>query len=340
MIRNSVGVPLWKHLFVDYQNGNSKDILQDGNVSCAYFVSCVLKTFGLSPASYANVLSTEKALLQYGRQAIDPATRPQDILPGSVIVRSQQSGEEKQDIYGNARSGHYHIGFYIGGSQAISNMSDRFVAQGLELGVPQQHHYTYNDRRPIKSILTFRFDMSLQEHISQVHPTMLINKQLEIPFVGQTADWLHKPEQQLTSEEIDRGMGLESNLKHGRLCGLACILMANNYFSANKKTYRECIEYRNKTHGNNLLYRGNATGRYYGGLISIAKERGLQGQEGNTDYDDIIGFKMLLADCIDNNKVLICSVSPEFDNTKRGGHLVVIKGYNRNGYQEELIIND
>jgi len=74
----------------------------------------------------------------------------------------------------------------------------------LELGVPQQHHYTYNDRRPIKSILTFRFDMSLQEHISQVHPTMLINKQLEIPFVGQTADWLHKPEQQLTSEEIDR----------------------------------------------------------------------------------------------------------------------------------------
>lgn len=183
MIRNSVGLGLRKHLYISKDDGSSKDILHDGNLSCTYFVSCILKTFNLSPVNSVNVLSFEKVLLEYGWQSIDPSAHPDQIIPGSIIIRSQKEGTDKQDIYGNTRSGHHHIGFYVGDGHAISNMSESFGVEGVEPRTPQQHHYTYNEKRPIKSILTFNFHMTMREYFTQANPTMLFNKQLEIPFI-------------------------------------------------------------------------------------------------------------------------------------------------------------
>ncbi len=136
-------------------------------------------------------------------------------------------------------------------------MSDAFDVDALPAKSPQQHHYTYNGTRAIKYILYFNFHMSLAEHFAQDKPTMLFNKQLEIPFIGQTAERLSRPEYGLTQEEIDRGLGKEADLKNGRLCGLSCLLMANNYLCDSKKTYRDCIHYRDQKHSDNLLYRSN-----------------------------------------------------------------------------------
>lgn len=339
MIHTSVGSSLRKHFFLTKDDKTSRDILQGGNLSCAFYVSSVLNQFNLTPAIFANVLSLQKALLERGWTSLQQDTHPDDLPPWSIIIRDSQPGSSKQDLYNNTRNSHYHIGFYVWDSQAISNMSDAFVAEDQHAKTPQCHHYTYHDTRPIQAILTFRFTMSLTEHFEQQFPTILINAQLEIPFTGQTK--LHLEASGIEWDNLNRALGTDKDLQHGRMCGPACIIMAYQYLSKKTdKTLLDTIPYRDKTHSNNLPYLSKNHDRYHDGLIAIAQDFGLKGHRGEIDPADIAQLKTLIGDCIDNQKVLILSVSPHFITTQRGGHLVVVAWYNRNGYKEELIIND
>lgn len=351
MIQSSIGSSLWKHLYITKDDGTSKDILQNGNVSCAYYVSSLLKQFNLSPATYANVNSLHQSLLNYGWEEISRKGSTEDIPLGSLIIWDEKQGTEKKDMYGNIVAAHSHIGFYVGEDQAISNMSEGFKDNNQILGTPAQHHYTYNDTRVISSIITFNFNMTLAEQFAQKTPTMLINKQLEIPLISQFTEDLQALGLK-TEEELARALGASEGYKYGRMCGPICIAMAGKYFKQDQEDVLSLFyETKNKDYTKTInnqdvtyYYRNQNAGWYYDGLIKKAEEAyGLHGSSGYISPEDesfVANTKALLANCIDNQKILICSVSPEFFTDKRGGHLVIARGYNRNGTSEELFFND
>ena len=137
MIENAAKGENWMFRnFYIIQDGMEKDALENGALSCAVFVSSILylhnqllemqKKSPWLKFTHANVTSTVKDMLQNGWHEIT------ELKLGSILVW------EKQE--------HEHIGFFVGGDQAISNDS-----QGI--GFPWKHNITYNDTRKIEKIL-------------------------------------------------------------------------------------------------------------------------------------------------------------------------------------------
>lgn len=127
-IKKSVGSRMFQTLWVE---GN-KDILEGGDLSCAFFVSNLLKIFNLITDGHATVRNTVKDLKESGWFEIE---EPRE---GAVLVWDEIEFED---------GFHKHIGFYIGNEKAVSNRSEK--------GTPMVHHYLYNeeDPREIKAIL-------------------------------------------------------------------------------------------------------------------------------------------------------------------------------------------
>ena len=141
MVENSVGSRMFRSFFANI-NGEEKEVLKEGRLSCAVVASSILYLFNsvleFSGKScwidfvHANVPSTEKDMIQNGWHPIH------ELRPGAILVWEKRSAHGSQN---------WHIGFYIGDELAISNDS------GLgHTGVPHQHHYTYQDTRKIEKI--------------------------------------------------------------------------------------------------------------------------------------------------------------------------------------------
>lgn len=107
-------------------SGKEVDILEDGGLSCGFFVSSVLYLNKLIGGLHATVRGTEADMLSSGWIEV------KDLKSGAVLIWEKQNG-------------HAHIGFYAGEDLAISNDS-----RGK--GFPHKHHYTYNDIRKIEKI--------------------------------------------------------------------------------------------------------------------------------------------------------------------------------------------
>ncbi len=122
-IRNSVGSKLFKNLWAEV-DGEKKDILVDGDLSCAQFVSGILYLFKLITDRHATVDGTVKDLEQSNWTKI---TSPKK---GCILVWENILYPDGQE--------HKHIGFYIGDGLAISNSpADKS---------PQTHHWTYGEK--------------------------------------------------------------------------------------------------------------------------------------------------------------------------------------------------
>jgi len=128
-IRNSIGSKIFKNYYA-YVNGKKRDILRDGNLSCAVYVSSILLLFGLTDRIHTTVKDTVFSLHKYGWSKINRSRI------GAILV-----WEAKKFPNGET---HKHIGFYIGKGQAISNSS--------KLKSPIVHNWTYNNKRPIENI--------------------------------------------------------------------------------------------------------------------------------------------------------------------------------------------
>ncbi len=123
MIQNAVGANTYRTLYLREGDG-VRDILEDGNLSCAYFVSSILMHFKLIESPHATVAGTVRDLEAHGWQK---AGAPE---PGDVLVwEAQEQGTSGR---------HTHIGFSLGGEQAVSNSTTERV--------PQQHHFTYGEK--------------------------------------------------------------------------------------------------------------------------------------------------------------------------------------------------
>lgn len=119
LIKNSVGANFWRNLYFKV-NGRQRDVLEDGELSCAFFVSSVLLILGLVKEFHATVSGTLADMKTTGWQEI------KKLKLGSVLV-----WEEK--------NGHRHLGFFMGGQSAISNR--------YNLRRPGRHHLTFGVKK-------------------------------------------------------------------------------------------------------------------------------------------------------------------------------------------------
>jgi hypothetical protein len=124
MIQNSVWTKMFRNNFFE-SDGENRDVLKGGADSCAYFVSSVLKIFGLIGNIHVTVAGTIKDMLKSWREEYKWKTIP----IWAILV-----WEEK--------NGHKHVWFYIWGGKAISNSSSKkFVVK---------HSFDYNGKRSIE----------------------------------------------------------------------------------------------------------------------------------------------------------------------------------------------
>ncbi len=99
-IESKIGSKEYRNLIV-----SGVDYLKGGQLSCAIFVSSVLKHFNLIDDPHAIVKITFYNMRLFGWKKVEL----EDIETGDVIIWEKN------------KSGHYHIGFYIGNDVAISN---------------------------------------------------------------------------------------------------------------------------------------------------------------------------------------------------------------------------
>lgn len=136
MIENSAKGENWmfRNFYIE-KDGVIEDSLDDGQKSCAVFVSGILvllnNLFHWIKGPHTNVISTEKDMMENGWYEI------KDLRLGAVIIWEKKDGRNGMP--------HNHIGFYVGNNEAISNDSK-------VVGFPRKHHVTYNNTRKIEKI--------------------------------------------------------------------------------------------------------------------------------------------------------------------------------------------
>jgi hypothetical protein len=104
MIHNSVGTEMFRNWYVTTPEGDEFDAMSDGEDSCAFYVSGLLRVFG-KLSLHGTVESTVQDLGNSGWQNVDEPS------PGDVLVWEAQKFGDKQQR---------HIGFYIGDGKAVS----------------------------------------------------------------------------------------------------------------------------------------------------------------------------------------------------------------------------
>lgn len=144
MIRSSVGSHQYRMLFVKDAYGNAVDVIGDGDLACAFYVSSILSLFNLIKGGvHTTVDMTIADLLDSGWYEVPK------LHPGSVIVWAKKLCTDGIQ--------HRHIGFYVDRNQGISNDAEQHS--------PQSHHYTYGDQggRPTRRIEALYFHPLLEK---------------------------------------------------------------------------------------------------------------------------------------------------------------------------------
>lgn len=118
------------------QDGVEKDVLEDGGLSCASFVSSVLYLHNslLDAINKPHWVSSTRARVAslLDDLAGNGWVEITELRPGAILKWEKQSND--------------HVGFCVSETEAISNDS-----QGA--GFPHRHHITYNGSRKIEKIL-------------------------------------------------------------------------------------------------------------------------------------------------------------------------------------------
>jgi hypothetical protein len=120
MINNAVGTNIFRNLYA-LVDGEKNDIVENGDLSCAFFVSSILHQFHLITSPHATVSGLERDLKNSGWKVTG------EYHQGDVIIWEPKI-QNNNEI-------HTHAGFFIGEDQAISN--------SCENKTPQKHHFTF-----------------------------------------------------------------------------------------------------------------------------------------------------------------------------------------------------
>ena len=104
LIKNSLGTKLFRSVYFFIDN-KSKDIYKKGKLSCAFYVSTILKIIGLVKDIHATVQGLIKDMENSGWY------KTNYLKKGAII------------IWDKNKAGHLHVGFYLGNNKAVSNSS-------------------------------------------------------------------------------------------------------------------------------------------------------------------------------------------------------------------------
>ena len=129
MIENSVGSRLFNSLFVKFNDsGEVKDILNNGELSCAFFVSCVLTLVKMIDAPRTTV----KSVLEFVGKNINWQEVLDEPQNGDIIF-----WEELPETDGST---HGHVGFALNNLEAVSTSSKEHLVtkRHLTFGVDDQ----------------------------------------------------------------------------------------------------------------------------------------------------------------------------------------------------------
>ena len=129
VVKNSVGARSFRNFYAKI-NGKKKDIMRNGELSCAFYASSILVLFKFIRTGHATVASTVKDLQKSGWRKI---SKPKI---GSILVW--------EETYSKNNEAHKHIGFFIGNNKAISN--------SRKLGFPVRHSWNFNKKRKVQAI--------------------------------------------------------------------------------------------------------------------------------------------------------------------------------------------
>ncbi len=140
LIKNSIGSNLFRNSYYRIR-GKKQDIVRDGSLSCALYVSSVLRLLNLISAIHTTVDGTVRAMETEEWEKINTPRA------GAVLVweaRHFKSGET-----------HKHIGFYLGNQRAVSH-SDKKKC-------PAAHHWTFGvaGKMPQRKIETIFWNAKL-----------------------------------------------------------------------------------------------------------------------------------------------------------------------------------
>ena len=127
MIRGSVGSQAYRSMYAIINNKKT-NIVEDGALSCAFFVSHILLWFQLIHEPHARVAGTLHDMK----------------ASGWVLTRTPKEGDI---LVWDIAKEHAHIGFFLGEDRAISNSS--------KLKYPQEHHWTFgthDDGTPVRAL--------------------------------------------------------------------------------------------------------------------------------------------------------------------------------------------
>ena len=133
VIRNSVGTGMFRNWYVKTPEQGEFDAMKDGEDSCAFYVSSLLKIFGKVTTIHGTVESTIKDLEKSGWQKV---VEPQ---PGDVLVWETQKFADAQQR---------HIGFYIRDGRAVSTSWKKKIVV--------EHNQNFDNNRKIE--LVFRMN--------------------------------------------------------------------------------------------------------------------------------------------------------------------------------------
>lgn len=114
MIQNSSECGMFRKLYVRTPDG-LKEVIRDGDLACAYFVSSILTLFGLVECVHTTVGATVADMVASGWVEIDK-NQPDAIQPGNVLVWEPKLCDDGLH--------HRHIGFAISASVGLSNVSE------------------------------------------------------------------------------------------------------------------------------------------------------------------------------------------------------------------------
>ena len=120
MVNKSVGTSMFQNLFILDKYNESKDIMKNGELSCARYVSSLLLL--TSPDLITRVRATVSGLEKDLRLK-------EWYVTGQPLIGSIAFWEPLR--------GNRHVGFYIGGGRAISNSTSE--------GIPKNHSLHFED---------------------------------------------------------------------------------------------------------------------------------------------------------------------------------------------------
>ncbi len=110
MIKNAPGTRLFNSLIVRHEDtGRVEDVFQDGNLSCAAFVSSLLTLTTMLSEPRATVASLRAVIEESSQwESVDVA----NVEPGDVVFWATQRFDNGED--------HAHVGFVLNSEEAVS----------------------------------------------------------------------------------------------------------------------------------------------------------------------------------------------------------------------------